>query len=164
MTLWKQIVAFVLITALFCTMSGCPLIKTDSTEPVEETKWVSYTNTYNGYKDHEIGAYERLRAKDLLEDCGFTDYSMEGSKRHYNYSAEDFRSVEELDETYLYALYVICDEETFETVLVALGYENLADFLTRMNYVDDEGNPSLLVWSITDMELISGIMVMESKD
>lgn len=151
--------AAILLTAL----QGCALIGMVSTEPQEEAVQSEYQNTYNGYKDYEIGTYERLRAQDILEDYGFTDYTLDGQKRHYHNSAEDFLAITELDETYLYALYTICDEETFNVFLEVLGYESLADYLTQMDYVDSEGEPSLLAWCIADMEQISKIMAEASQ-
>ena len=70
----------------------------------------------------------------------------------------------ELDETYVYALFVICDTETFNVVLEALGYEDLADYLIKRNYVDEEGNPDLIVWTVKNMEEMSEIMVEKSRE
>ena len=170
MAFWKRIAAVAIVAVMVFNLSGCSVSRANITEPVEEepveeeNEYVTYENTYNGYKDTEIGTYERLRAKDLLEEYGFTDYSMDGTKRHYNYTVEDFRSIEELDETYVYALFVICDTETFNVVLEALGYEDLADYLIKRNYVDEEGNPDLIVWTVKNMEEMSEIMVEKSRE
>ena len=165
MAFWKRIAAMIVVAVMVFNLSGCSVSKENRTEPVEEEKeYVTYENTYNGYKDTEIGIYERLRAKDLLEEYGFTDYSMDGTKRHYNYTVEDFQSIEELYETYVYALFDICDTETFNVVLEALGYEDLADYLIKRNYVDEEGNPDLIVWTVKNMEEMSEIMVEKSRE
>lgn len=163
MVLWHRMVAFAVLAAMLFGLTGCSVVKVERPETTEEKQEVTYANTYNGYKDYQIGTYERLRAMDLLEAYGLTDYSMDGRKRHYPYTVEEFRAVTELDETYLYALYILCDRDTFMVVLEALGYEDLEDFLIRMNYVDDEGEPSLFVWAVADMELISEIMVEKSQ-
>lgn len=131
-------------------------------QTISET--VEYEREYNGYSDIEIGAYERLRAKDLLDDYGFTDYTEEGNKRNYNYTSEDYQKITELDESYLYALYVITTENTFNEFLKALGYENLQAFLITNNYTDENNKPSLYAWALADLEEISLIMKGKTEE
>ena len=141
-------------------LTGC-VQKTIQPTPNESTSIsenIEYKNEYNGYSDVEIGIYERLRLGDLLEANGFTDYTMDGQKKSYNYSAEDFKKIEELDETYLYASYIATTKETFMNILTSLGYENLEDFLIKNEYVDENGKGSIYVWCIKNMEEMSLIM------
>lgn len=128
------------------------------------TETVEYESEYNGYSDIEIGTYERLRAKDLLDDYGFTDYTEEGNKRNYNYTSEDYKKITELDESYLYALYIITTENTFNEFLKALGYENLQSFLITNNYTDENNKPSLYAWALADLEEISLIMKDKTEE
>ena len=79
MAFWKRIAAVAIVAVMVFNLSGCSVSRANITEPVEEEpveeekEYVTYENTYNGYKDTEIATYERLRAKDLLEEYGFTD-------------------------------------------------------------------------------------------
>lgn len=132
-------------------------------EPTSISETIEYKNEYNGYSDTEIGIYERLRLGDLLEAHGFTDYTMEGQKKSYNYTKEDFEKIEELDETYLYAAYIATTKETFTNILTSLGYENLESFLISKEYVDKNGKASLYVWCIENMEEMSLIMKQASE-
>ena len=142
------------------SLTGC-VFKTPE-KPIKEsvsiTETFEYQNEYNGYSDTEIGIYERLRLGDLLEANGFTDYKMEGQKKSYNYTAEDFKKIEDLDETYLDASYIATTKETFNNILTSLGYENLEDFLIKNEYVDENGKASIYVWCIKNMEEMSLIM------
>ena len=59
-----------------------------------------------GYSIANITDYGKLIVKGMLKDNGFTDYyTNEENERHYNYTAEDYKSMPNFDERYLYSLY-----------------------------------------------------------
>ena len=108
--------------------------------------------------------WKRIAAVAIVAVMVFNLSGCSVSRANITEPVEDFRSIEELDETYVYALFVICDTETFNVVLEALGYEDLADYLIKRNYVDEEGNPDLIVWTVKNMEEMSEIMVEKSRE
>lgn len=119
---------------------------------------IEYKNEYNGYKTREITTFARLRAIDFLKEHGITEYVTIEDRRDYKYSAEDYKKISELDESYLSALYTLTTPETFNEFLKALGYTNLDDFLISNNYLDSKGKASTRTWRIFDLEKISTIM------
>jgi hypothetical protein len=163
----KIAIGALVATLALSSLTGCAINKKyDNNVDTQVTESIKYENEYNGYKDTEIGIYERLRFNDLMEQYNFTDYEMKGNKKEYNYTKEDFQTIEELDETYLYAAYIVTTKETFNNILNALGYENLGVYLVSKGYVDESGKPDLFVWCIKNMEDISLIMktITEEKE
>ena len=100
-----------------------------------------------GYSIANITDYGKLIVKGMLKDNGFTDYyTNEENERHYNYTAEDYKSMPNFDERYLYSLYLVVDDYTIDEFTKSLGYEDLEDYLIKNDYVDEEGNPSTYNW------------------
>lgn len=161
----KITVGVLVATLALSGLTGCTLKKdyTNNTQ-TEQTQTIEYQNEYNGYKDTEIGIYERLRFNDLMEKYNFTDYEMKDNKKNYNYTSEDFKTITELDETYLYAAYTITTKETFNNILNALGYTNFEEFLVSNGYVNESNEPDLMVWCIKNMEEISLIMKNQTAE
>lgn len=124
-------------------------------------------DNFNGYTTYEIRTYETLRAKEILNNNDLTEYGSfiteNGFKRKYNYKAEDYEKISELDETYLYGMYMVTHQETLNEILKSLGYENLDDFLLKNNYTDVNGNPSIKVWQSMDLVQMSEIMAQMTR-
>ena len=142
-------------------LSGCNIHEDYFNNNDNENNHSSYEQTlndYNGFSIVEIRNYEMLRADDLFSNNGFHSYSMEGTKRKYNYKSSDYKRIKELDETYLYGIYLNTNSSTFNEVLQALGYSDLEDYLIKNNYVNKNGEPSTMAWSNADLEKMSQLM------
>jgi len=119
----------------------------------------SYTTTVERkYSYYEIASFEKNRVYGLMEDNGLTDFIHKGNDKHYNYTAEDFKKIKELDESYLYGFYMVADRETLDEVCKALGYTDIKDYLIKNNYVDKENNPDVNVWYDSNLVNIQKIM------
>ena len=116
---------------------------------------------YNGYSLSDIQAYETIRFYNLMRKNGLTDYTQIGFSMDYNYTAEDYKKMKGLDETYLYTIYRKTHD--LDEFLEALGYSSLDEYLLKNNYVDEYGKPSTTYWRIETAKEISQMMLEESK-
>ena len=144
-------VVAVLACILVLAFSGYLVIKDfiETRNEIERTTIKPKENLeleYNGYSLNTIRTYERRRFYSLMRENNLTDYSMNGNKRDYNYTVEDYKKMNGLDETYLYAIYTNTND--IYDFLEALGYKDIPDFLTKNNYVNEYGKPSVLQWRI----------------
>lgn len=109
----------------------------------------------------EISRFQSRRSLELLDSYGFTDYTMVDQKRNYHYTAEDYKKIDTLDETYLYGMYIETTDRTLREILRSMGYENLNDYLIQKGYVSSDGEPSTYIWNQYNAEVIDDIMVEE---
>ena len=116
---------------------------------------------YNGYSLSDIQAYETIRFYNLMRKNGLTDYTQIGFSMDYNYTAEDYKKMKGLDETYLYTIYRKTHD--LDEFLEALGYSSLDEYLLKNNYVDEYGKPSTTYWRIETAKDTSQQMLEESK-
>lgn len=116
---------------------------------------------YNGYSINSIRTYEKRRFYSLMRENGLTDYSQVDKKRDYHYTVEDYIKMEDLDESYLYAIYI--STVNINDFLIALGYTDLQDFLLKNNYVNEQGKPSVKTWRIETAKDISEMMLNELR-
>lgn len=124
-----------------------------------ETKEDSDDDGLYGFTTYQISTYQTLRLYDLLEANNLTEYEPEQlTRRNYKYTADDYKKVAELDESYLYAFYTETTLETLTEVCQALGYDDIEDFLIRKGYVDKDGNPDVSVWYKYNKKEIAAIM------
>lgn len=130
---------------------------------IEQSYDDNQEDKYHGFSLYDISTYQRLRTYEIMEENGFNNYTTEGTRRNYNYTSEDFKKLDKLDETYLYGFYTSTTGSTLNQVCGALGYENLEDFLIKNNYVDSQGNPSTMVWSQSNSVQISNIMAEQQQ-
>lgn len=98
----------------------------------------------------DIRMYEKVRLYDLLDEKGVTNFSEKYAFRDYGCSAEDYRKIPELDDSYLYAMYSTSSEEDANTLAQALGYSSLDDYLIKNGFVDESGKPSIKYWRAVD--------------
>lgn len=142
-------------------LSTCAIgIKTsinNNEEKTTNTK-IEYTYDYYGYSTNEIYCYEKLRSSNLLKDNGFTDYTIVDNKVDYKYTAEDYKQIEDLNETYLYGFYIYTNEKSINEISKALGYNDLKDYLISNNHIDENGKESITEWRIHDLGVIGKIM------
>ena len=96
----------------------------------------------------------------MLKAHGFTEYEQPYllGRRSYKYTAEDYKKIAELDESYLYAFYTSTTIETLTEACLALGYEDVKDFLLKNGYVNEDGNPDVGVWYKHNKKEIASIM------
>ena len=94
----------------------------------------------------QISNHQIARVLALLEEYGFTNYTSDGLKRHYNYTYSDYQRISEMDDSYLYGFYSIADRESFEEMLKGLGYTDLDDFLVQNGYIKQSGKPDATLW------------------
>lgn len=130
----------------------------------ENTNDYSYSN--NTYSPSEISMYQKLRVNELMTNYNMTNYTSDPNNSHkriYNYTSEDYKQIEELDETYIYGYYILADSTTVDYVCEALGYTNLYTYLTTNQYVDDMGNPSIDKWYDANNITINNIMIEQSE-
>ena len=143
------ILAFILII-FSVSLSACSFIRCkafeDAKRMLEETDDFEQFVEEKNINLTEIGRVQKVRAAALLEKNGLTEFTVKRIKRHYNYTAEDYRKMEGLDESYLSGFYKLCDEESFAVILKALEYKDLDDFLVKNGYVDESGNPDHQKW------------------
>lgn len=136
-----------LITFLASCMVGCfGNYKEEDINFTQSGEAFENDGKTNGFTTYQIATYQNIRLYDLLEAYDFTDYSIEGRRRNYHYTEEQFSQIQELDETYLYAFYTQTTSDTLTAVCKSLGYDNLEDFLLDNGYVDKEGKANINVW------------------
>lgn len=143
------------------SLTGC--IKTQHVDTPEDkavSQMLEITDDYS-FNLGDVRVFERNRLYKLLDDNDITDYIGRYGKRDYNCSEEDYRSVDGLDESYLYAMYFASSREDAETLARALNYKSLDDFLIKKGYVDENGNPSVDYWLADDAIKMAGIMNSE---
>lgn len=157
-----------LITLLMTFVASCMVgcfndYKAKNTNFAQSVETFDENESLNGFSTYQISTYQNLRLYDLLEAYDFTDYTVDGSKKDYHYTAEQYSQIKELDETYLYAFYTQTTPSTLTAVCKALGYENLEDFLLDNGYVDEDGKPNINVWYKKNKVEMSKIM-KKAKD
>lgn len=112
-----------------------------------------------GYSNKEIINYEIARSINLLEENNMTDYEQKAyGIKQYNYTVEDYKKIDKLDESYLFGFYRATNQSTFSEILITLGYSSLDDFLLKNNYVDENGNPSVNEWMTYELNSTAKIM------
>lgn len=158
-----------LVTFISSSLVGCmPQIQNNDNDLTPSPEYGYSSNGYftiNGFTIHQISDYESERLYMLLDSYEFMNYTTVGiTRRNYNYAAEDFAKIKELDETYLHAFYSNTTKETLTTVCNALGYKDIEDYLTRKGYLDIEGKPNVGVWYKNNQVIISEIMKKQSND
>ena len=143
------------------SMTGCmrnPRVDTPVDKAVSQM--LDIRNNYP-FNLGDVRLYERNRLYMLLDDNGIIDFTGRYGKRDYNCTEEDYRSVDGLDESYLYAMYFGSSEEDAETLARALGYSSIDDFLVKKGYVDEDGKPSIDYWAAEDALNIAEILNTE---
>lgn len=121
----------------------------------------NYSSSNNTYSLSEISRYQKLRVNELMTNYNMTDYTKDpedNRKRIYNYTSDDYKQIQELDDTYIYGYYLLADTKTVDNVCDALGYSNLYTYLTVNSYVDEQGSPSVEKWYDANTITIKGIM------
>jgi len=158
----KKIALTVALTTFISVFTtACSVSLKDKLFNSKDTSSVVEVYEPTKYSRVEISSYNQLRSRNLLVDNGFTDYKIEGDYRDYNYTAEQFSTIKDLDDTYLYGFYMVVTEKTFSNILNALGYKDLNDFLVKNKYVDSENKPSKQKWYSENTKQIEQIMVEE---
>ncbi len=121
-----------------------------STKPSPKQQTISEFNdadeTY-GVDPADVYYYRGERLEELLEKYGFIEYTQEDGKRNYIYSADDYKKIEELDDSYLRAMYFLATPDDVNEMAKSLGYENIDDFMIKKGYVDEEGKPDHSYWA-----------------
>ncbi len=111
---------------------------------------------YYGYSITEISLYEQSRLKKLLEEYNLTDYTQNGiERRNYNYTADDYKKIKELDETYLGGAYALFNKKSLDELCKALGYADFNDFLEK------KYGGAIKDWAEYDLDQMSEIMKNE---
>lgn len=112
------------------------------------------------FKVYQIENYEKLRVYDFFKKNGFTKYTQVGTKVNYHYTSEDYKRASELDDTYLYGMYLYTSQETFDEILKALEYSCFDDFLIKNGYIDENGQPEAdyTRWRYDSLKEIDKIM------
>lgn len=147
---------------LILTLIASGLVGCEGKYKIDSDGELKITSTENQFSTYEIACYQDSRVYNLLADYNFTNYEVVGTKRNYHYTAENYKKIKELDESYLYGFYVITTHETTNEVCKALGYQDLKDFLISNNYVDKNNNPDISVWYKQNKEKI--IKIMEEEE
>lgn len=129
-----------------------------SSSKVEEKEDPADDGLY-GFTTYQISTYQTLRLYDLLEANNLTEYEPDHLiRRSYKYTADDYKKIAKLDESYLYAFYTQTTLETLTEVCQALGYDDIENFLISKGYVDKDGNPDVSVWYKHNKKEIAAIM------
>lgn len=134
----KKTISAILSAVIAFSMIGC--VKNDNSNQLESM--IEYSQLYEdyGYTDQELCDYEIERLDSLLESNGMGEYTRdEDCLRNYDYTAEDYKSIEGLDDSYLYAMYLTANQQSVDEFSRALGYNDLNDYLESHGYVDDNG-------------------------
>lgn len=161
----KRTIASILTILIISTFSGCYLKSSKDRNLSSETQQTEITNLFSSDFDvNELIAFEETRAIELLKDNGFSDFDIIGFKREYNYTVDEFKEISGLDNTYLYGLYAVTTNNTFDKILKSLDYENLDDFLTQNNYVNNKNQPSVKVWNYRRLGEMRQIMENEKME
>lgn len=130
-------------------------INDDDTE--QQTIYYTYNNY--GYNTMDIVLFSEARVYTLLNNNNIIDHTFtEKGKIHYNYSAEDYKKIKELDESYLFTLYEMVDQYTVDEFSKALGYKNLNDYLEKNGYIDKDGEINIKKWSTENLECCAKMM------
>lgn len=116
---------------------------------------------YNGYYLSEIETYEYIRFSNLMAENNLTSYTQNGLIIDYNYTVEDYKKMDGLDESYLYTVYRKTND--LNEFLHVFGYNDLNDYLIKNNYVDKNGEPSTIKWRIETAKDTSEIMLNEAR-
>ncbi|MBQ7031458.1 MAG: hypothetical protein IJN13_03695 [Bacilli bacterium] len=154
-----------LITFLASCMVGCfGNYKEEDINFTQSGEAFENDGKTNGFSTYQISTYQNLRLYDLLEAYDFTDFTLDGTKRDYHYTEEQYSQIQELDETYLYAFYTQTTPATLTAVCKSLGYDNLESFLLDNGYVDKEGKPSISIWYQHNKVEMSKIMKKAQED
>lgn len=149
-------IAIITMLSMTC-LTGCGNMISQDRNVTEQT----IESNYNGYSLYDIHVFENYRLNTLLNNYNLTEYEENNRVRSYSYTVEDYKQISELDDSYLYAFYNMCDTQTVTTVCNALGYQDLNDYLIKNNYITKSGNPDTYEWSEANSENISNIMLEE---
>lgn len=154
----KRGVATFLSIMTVASMAGCGLLKQYDPEKHKTSKSWNITDTWNGYTYDEINNYEEARLDKVLSDYNMTDYTKNGYKRSYNYTAKDYMNVVELDETYMHGFYHMTDSYTVNQFCISQGYKNFEDYLGKNGYTNSDGKTDINKWIADDLEIMSKMM------
>ncbi len=162
----RRVALSVSLLTLLLTFSTSSLIGCAKSE--DSSKDSKYVDKYYGYSVYSIYLYENSRAIALMEKYNLTNYTQNTQngieRRNYNYTADDYKKIKELNETYIHGVYNICILDNVNEVCKALGYADFNDFLVKNSYVNSKGEPSIDAWAEADLKQISEIMKNESGE
>lgn len=155
-TLKKGIAAFLSVFAI-SSMVGCGM-HVKSNDEKDNNSVVSLwdiNGTWNGYSYDQIVDFEENRVKEVLEINHMEDYTKEGHRRNYKYTADDYKKVIEFDESYIGGFYHLTDTYSLDQFCASRGYENFHDYLEKNGYTTEDGKDNLEKWQADNLEKIS---------
>jgi len=160
----KKSVAVLVSVMSAATIVGCNLSnKKSNNSSKNETKIVQTVDKeWNGYTYYEITNYECNRLDETLSINGLTDYELNGGNRVYNYTANDYSKVHELNESYVRSFYLMTDSNTVDQFCISQGYQNFSDYMMKNGYTNSDGSNNISDWYENDLEVMSKIM--ESRE
>ena len=155
----KKPLAGLMAVIALASVIGCGALKQHDPGKRNQTSysWKS-DDTWSGYTYNQINAFEEERLDKVLNSYNMTDYTKDGYKRSYNYTAKDYMKVTELDETYIHGFYHMTDSYTVEQFCISQGYQNLNDYLVKSGYTDSEGKEDINKWIADDLEQMGKMM------
>jgi len=135
---------------LMCTLFACTMLVSCRKFMVKKN-----SNTYEpisfieyDYTLYEMTIIEMQRFDKLMDDNGLTEYTQDGKVRNYDYTVDDYRQMEGLDESYISCFSSMTNEKTINEVLKVFGYNNLEEYVRAKGFVDDKGNVDIVSWHI----------------
>lgn len=163
----SSIAAIILTFTLTC-FAGVNMINNKIQNKIDELKEyqsetqitaISDSEYILGYKVLYLKMYAKSCANNLLLEHNFKALETKNGRRTYNYIAEDYRKIEELNEEYIYGFYNLTDKQTLEEVCIALGYEGFKDYLIKNNYVTEDGKEDIINWEKDNLNSIANYMI-----
>ncbi len=151
-----------LIASLLCLIVACLAVsfmldfnKAESTQ-IETKEQIILE--FEGYDTIVIDFYAKNKVGGLMHENGYVEYEKNEGKQCYKYTANDYRKIEELNESHIYGFYILADEQTTDEVCKALGYRDLADYLKQAGYADKHGLPDIIRWKNAERARIAKYM------
>ena len=140
-----------LITGVLIAVSaaGCGLINIKETSKDTNPIYEEYMNIAEDYgvTSLEINTYQINRLYELLDKYGIDKYEVNGIKREYFLTADDYEKISELDESYLCAMYYSSSKSSANEMAKALGYAGIDDYLIKNDFKDKDGKADFRLWS-----------------
>ena len=152
----------ILSVVIAMSMIGCTKSNIEDKSTIQQ----EYSEIYEDYGVHtkDIQEYEIERLEKALEETGLIDYTLnEDNLRDYHYTAEDYRKINNLDETYLRSFYSIASDQSVDEMAKALGYNNLHNYLESKGFLYQNGNIDGQTWAAYDSIQIAKIMSQEQE-
>ena len=141
----KNIITTLMTVFIATSIVGCA--KTDDVNSLmTEIEYYAVDEQY-GYSETELKKYAMERLDAILEEHNLNDYTKDQDKlRDYNHTADEYSMINGLDDTYVYTFYSISNDRSVEEFVKGLGYTDFNDYLTKHNYLKEDGNINLRKW------------------